>query len=59
MIRFCMFGAALTALAACGVDGEPAPPPDVRAGVTINSSGVYPSLGVGFDAGPLRVWVGG
>lgn len=48
----------LCGLAACGVDGEPTPPPDVSAGVTINSSGVYPSVGMGFDAGPLRVWLG-
>jgi hypothetical protein len=49
----------LGALSACGVDGEPTTPqPDVSAGVTINSSGIYPSVGLGFDAGLLRVWLG-
>lgn len=45
-------------LAACGVDGEPTRPPDVNAGVTINSSGVYPSVGIGWNAGPVRVGIG-
>jgi len=46
------------ALAACGIDGEPTAPPRVNAGVTVNSSGIYPSVGVGFDAGPLWVNLG-
>lgn len=53
-----LFVALFTGLAACGVDGEPVAPPDVDAGVTINSSGIYPSVGVGFNAGPMRIRLG-
>jgi hypothetical protein len=49
----------LGALVGCGVDGEPTTPkPDVSAGVTINSSGIYPSVGVGLNTGLMRVWLG-
>lgn len=47
----------LLALAACGVDGEPVRP-SVGAGVTINSGGVYPSVGVGLNTGPLSIFLG-
>jgi hypothetical protein len=47
----------LTGLAACGVDGEPIPP-TVDAGVTINSSGVYPSARIGLNTGPFWLRLG-
>ncbi len=61
MMRKAVFGMICTALAGCGVDGEPSPPvePHVNAGVSIGSSGVYPSANVGISQGPYRstsVW---
>ncbi|MEM6888637.1 MAG: hypothetical protein AAF636_10915 [Pseudomonadota bacterium] len=58
MMRMGFLLTGVLGLAACGIDGEPTPPPDVSAGVTINSSGIYPSVGVGFDAGLVRVFLG-
>lgn len=46
-----------TALAACGVDGEPVAP-QVNGSVTINQNGIYPSASVGVGKGPLSVWLG-
>ena len=47
----------LSVLAACGVDGEPIRP-SVSGAVTINSGGVYPSVGVGVNQGPISVFLG-
>ncbi|MDW3183043.1 MULTISPECIES: hypothetical protein [unclassified Roseobacter] len=46
-----------TALAACGVDGEPVAP-QVNGSVTINQNGIYPSASVGVGKGPISVWLG-
>lgn len=54
-----------SAVAACGVDGDPEtppqpqsaqPPPDVNASVTITDNGIYPAIGV--SQGWLNVYVG-
>ena len=48
---------ALATLAACGADGEPVRP-SANAGVTVTSSGVYPSVSVGTRVGPVNVSIG-
>lgn len=48
---------ALTALAACGVDGEPVQP-TLNAGVGVSSSGVNTYGGVGLHRGPVSVFFG-
>lgn len=44
-------------LVSCGVDGEPIRP-SLNGGVSINSSGVYPSASVGLNKGPLSLRLG-
>ncbi len=58
MIRKGLIAAALGALAACGVDGEPQPP-TVAASVAVGSSGsVYGNVGVGVSQGPVSIFLG-
>jgi len=49
--------AALSTLAACGVDGEPITP-TVSGAVTISDSGVFPSVGVGLYQSPFSLNLG-
>ncbi|MDE4174778.1 hypothetical protein PXK01_11475 [Phaeobacter sp. PT47_59] len=46
-----------TALAACGVDGEPVRP-SLNAGVSISNSGVHAGGNVGVQKGPFRLLLG-
>ena len=57
MTRVYLAFAFILGLAACGVDGEPIRP-TVAGSVNINSSGVYPHVGVATNAGPVSVFVG-
>ena len=49
--------AVMAALSGCGVDGEPIRP-RADAGVSINSSGIYPSARIGVSTGPLWLNLG-
>ena len=53
MIRAIAFGI-LTALAACGADGEPSKP-SVNAGVSLGSNGVNSNVSVGARKGPFSI----
>ena len=57
MIRRLLIVAAVSALSACGVDGEPIQP-SVGASVGIGTGGVYSNVGVGVSKGPLSVFLG-
>lgn len=57
MMRAVFLMSTLAALAACGADGEPIRP-TLNGGVSISSSGIYPSASVGLNKGPVSVHVG-
>ncbi len=47
----------LTALSACGADGEPVQP-SLNAHVGLSSNGVYAAGGIGLHKGPVSLYMG-
>ena len=57
MTRILATLAALSLLAACGADGEPAQP-TANIGVGVSTSGAYASTSVGVRKGPWNISIG-
>ncbi len=57
MTRLAVLFAVCAALAGCGADGEPIHP-TFAGSVSVGSSGVYTSGGVGLSSGPISIFVG-
>jgi hypothetical protein len=57
MRKLFMALATLTALSACGADGEPVQP-SLNAGIGVSNSGVHVGGSVGVRKGPLGIYLG-